>query len=96
MDDIASILAASGAEKTDEIVEGVLLDEPWVTSGSSFEDHLDLLVHQDDGTVVRVRVVGSNAVTVAGRVDRGDRVRGRVQRRRDDEGVVIVDSLLPV
>ena len=94
MPTIASILAAGETRTSDEFVEGLVLDDPWVSSGADPDgDHLDVLLHRADGSVARVRVWGENAQTVAGRVARGDRVRGRVRERLQGEGVVVVESL---
>ncbi len=93
MDDIASILAA--AEAGPHVVEGTILDDLWVTSGpgDGFEDdHTDLLLHLDDGTVLRARVTGSDAQVVAA-FGRGDTVRAVVRGKGLDDDVVLVEDV---
>lgn len=78
-------------------LEGEVLDEPWVTSGSSFEqDHLDLLVQlRKTREVVRFRVLGWDAQPAV-RFGRGDRVCATIQREvPNEEGVVVVEDVRP-
>jgi len=94
-DDIATILAAT--DTAPQVVEGTNLVELWVTSGDPFEDdHVDMLLHLDDGSVLRARVLGTEAQVVAGRFGRGDRVRAQVRRRAPGEDVFILGEVEPV
>ena len=90
--DIATILAAT--DTAPQVIEGVLLDDLWVTSGDTFEDdHVDLLLHLDDGSVNRARVFGTEAQVVAGRYGRGDRVRAVIHGKAREADVFIVDEV---
>lgn len=94
-DDIATILAAT--DTAPQVIEGVLLDDLWLTSGAPLEgDHVGLLLHMHDGSVLRARVLGTEAQVVAGRYGRGDRVRAHVRRSAPDEEVVILGGVEPV
>ena len=90
--DIATILAAT--DTAPQVIEGGLIDDLWVRSGDAFEDdRVDLLLHLDDGSVLRARVLGTEAQVVAGRYGRGDRVRAGVRGKSREIDVFIVDRV---
>ncbi len=92
--DIATIIAAT--DTAPQVIEGVLLDDLWVTSGVTLgDDHVDMLLHRHDGSVLRARVVGIGAQVVAGRFGRGDRVRAFVSSRAPGGDVVLLGGVEP-
>lgn len=82
--------------RASRVVEGVILDDLWLTSGDTFDqEHVDLLVQvEPTREVLRLRVVGVGAQAVAGGFGRGDRVQALVRHELAGEGVVLVEDVV--